>query len=212
MRSADNPGKRGLSLDLVQANHQAVLVHSIQPPRQLMGRADAGIASNGLQKGELGAVVPWPVIVVATIDVGGHRRGAARSEGASVVTETKSGPFHCNAEFVRKSGNLFPQHGREFAEHPLFGLNIEPPRESRRLAAEESPTLSASWQSSRALRSADLVRRAPALNDADAKRFCRNLHRRAQWPPGSSTAPTPSSPRSPAGSPTSRRRSYTPGR
>jgi hypothetical protein len=40
------------------------------------------LASTGLQKSELCPVVPRPIIVVATVDIGGYRRGASADRRA----------------------------------------------------------------------------------------------------------------------------------
>src|SRR5260370_10390428 len=146
-----------------------------------MACADAGIAATGLQKDELGPVVPRPVIVVATVDIGGYRRGAGSDRRShTIITEPKSSPFHGNAEFVCKSDKLLPKHGCKFGEHSLFSPNIEPPWKSCRLGAEESSPFRRHGKQSR-LRTADLVWRASALNNTYAKWLCRNFHPRARW-------------------------------
>src|SRR5260370_920931 len=106
-----------------------------------MACADAGIAATGWVKDELGPVVPRAVVVVATVDIGGYRRGAGSDRRShTIITEPKSGPFHRNAEFVCNSHNLFPKHRCKFGEHSLFSPNIEPPRKCGRLVADESST------------------------------------------------------------------------
>src|SRR5260370_2124866 len=141
-----------------------------------MACADAGIAATGWVKDELGPVVPRAVVVVATVDIVGYRRGAGSDRRShTIITEPKSGPFHRNAEFVCKSDKLFPKHRCKFGEHSLFSPNIEPPRKSGRLVAEESSPFRCHGKQSR-LCTADLVWRASALNDTHAKWLYRHFH------------------------------------
>jgi hypothetical protein len=93
----------------MQADHQAVLVHSVQPSCQPFACADACMASAGLHKNEPGGVVSRPKVVVTTVDIGGHdRRAGSDRRPKTIIAEAKNGPFQGNAEFVCKSANLFP--------------------------------------------------------------------------------------------------------
>jgi hypothetical protein len=114
-------------------------------------------------------IVARHVIVVATIDIGGHDRGAGSDRRTqTIVTEPEGHPFHRNAEFVGNADKLFPKHGRKLGEHSLFSLDIEPPQKFGRLLAKESSLFRRHGEQS-SLRTADLVWRASALNNAHAE-------------------------------------------